>query len=148
STAPVQTTSRTVPVPESVPSVTVASRPVSQSSPAPVQNSPRTVVVPDSVPSVVVPARPVAMKTAPAPQVAAAPAPASPRMLPAPVPAAPMPAPPAAAPSPGVAMLLGILHNSVNPFQREWAVESLAATEWRSNPEVVPALVQAAREDA
>jgi HEAT repeat protein len=44
-------------------------------------------------------------------------------------------------------MLVGILHNSVNPFQREWAAESLAATDWRANPEVVPALVQAARDD-
>jgi hypothetical protein len=33
------------------------------------------------------------------------------------------------------------------PSQREWAVEGLAASDWRHDPTIVPALVKAARED-
>lgn len=50
--------------------------------------------------------------------------------------------------SEGVPMLLNLLRTSVNPFQREWAVESLATTDCRGNPDVVPTLVKSAREDA
>lgn len=44
--------------------------------------------------------------------------------------------------------MLMVLHDSLYPSQREWAAENLSTCDWRSNPQVVPALVTAAREDA
>jgi hypothetical protein len=43
--------------------------------------------------------------------------------------------------------LLKILHDSVYPSERERAVDALANRDWRANPQVVDALVKAARED-
>ena len=46
-----------------------------------------------------------------------------------------------------VGQLLAALKDSLQPSQREWAVEGLAKVNWRSNREVVPALLTAVRED-
>src|SRR5262249_19120834 len=43
--------------------------------------------------------------------------------------------------------MLGVLRDSLYPSQREWAVESLSALDWRMHPDVVQALVLGARED-
>jgi hypothetical protein len=43
--------------------------------------------------------------------------------------------------------MLGVLHDSLYPSQREWAVEGLASVDWHANPHVVQALLTAARED-
>jgi hypothetical protein len=43
--------------------------------------------------------------------------------------------------------LLGMLKESLYPSQREWAAECLARQNWRSQPQVVDALVLAARAD-
>jgi hypothetical protein len=49
---------------------------------------------------------------------------------------------------PGVPMLLTVLRNSVNPFQREWAVDSLATCDWRGQTDVANVVIKAAREDS
>jgi hypothetical protein len=50
--------------------------------------------------------------------------------------------------APGVPATLEMLSHAVNPMQREWAADNLAEANWRSNPEVVTALLKAAREDS
>jgi hypothetical protein len=40
-----------------------------------------------------------------------------------------------------------VLRDSLYPSQREWAAESLATLDWRSNPQVVQALLTAAKDD-
>jgi hypothetical protein len=67
-------------------------------------------------------------------------------------PAAFVPAPrpgylPAAAPEMGKGQLLAALRDSLYPSEREVAAERLAGYKWQSEPEVVQALVQAARHD-
>jgi hypothetical protein len=52
-----------------------------------------------------------------------------------------------AAPPARVEQMLGLLRTSVFPSQREWSAMYLAAVEWRTNPQILPALVGAARED-
>jgi hypothetical protein len=43
--------------------------------------------------------------------------------------------------------LLSMLRTSLYPSQREWAAEKLATLDWRAYPQVVQALIQAAKED-
>jgi hypothetical protein len=43
--------------------------------------------------------------------------------------------------------LLGTLRDSIYPSHREWAVNNLATLDGKSNPQVVQALLSAARED-
>lgn len=43
---------------------------------------------------------------------------------------------------------LSVLKRSIYPFQREWAVESLAGADWQSHPEVLQAVLMTARKDA
>jgi hypothetical protein len=43
--------------------------------------------------------------------------------------------------------LLGMLRESMYPSEREWAADKLAAVDWRSNGQIVQALVQGAKED-
>lgn len=57
-------------------------------------------------------------------------------------------APVASTNGPNPQQLLVVLRNSIYPFQREWAVDNLSNVDWRSNPEVVQALMSAARKDA
>lgn len=57
-------------------------------------------------------------------------------------------APVASTHGPNPQQLLVVLRNSIYPFQREWAVDNLSNVDWRSNPEVVQALMSAARKDA
>ena len=54
-----------------------------------------------------------------------------------------------AQPAPGqqIDQLLRVLRESPYPAQREWAAQSLASFDWRANPQVVPALLQAAMQD-
>jgi hypothetical protein len=40
-----------------------------------------------------------------------------------------------------------VLRTSLYPSQREWSAEYLAGVDWRTHPQVLPALVSAARED-
>jgi hypothetical protein len=47
----------------------------------------------------------------------------------------------------GTPQLLGMLKDSLYPSQREWAADCLARQNWRSQPQVVDALVVAARQD-
>lgn len=54
---------------------------------------------------------------------------------------------PAPGPSGQMAQLLTILRESLYPAQRQWAARQLANFDWRSQPEVIPALLQAARHD-
>jgi hypothetical protein len=61
-------------------------------------------------------------------------------------PAAPTPAP-AAPPAQDKGQLLTVLRDSLYPSERETAAERLAGCNWHSEPEVVQALVQAARHD-
>ncbi len=49
--------------------------------------------------------------------------------------------------APNIPEMLGLLRDSLYPSQREWAVENLAPLDWRMHPDVVQALVTAARED-
>jgi hypothetical protein len=72
------------------------------------------------------------------------PAPFNPMMMPASQPM--MPPAQAAAPS-NTPQLLGLLKNSLYPSHREWAADCLSRQDWRSQPEVVQALVTAAKED-
>ncbi len=39
------------------------------------------------------------------------------------------------------------LRDSLYPSQREWAAESMSTVDWRSHPQVVQALMTAAKED-
>jgi hypothetical protein len=48
---------------------------------------------------------------------------------------------------PSAAQLTLVLHDAVNPFQREWAAESLAVVQWPSYNEVVRCLLTAIRTD-
>lgn len=51
-------------------------------------------------------------------------------------------------PSPqAMQQMLAALRDSLYPSQREWAAESLATVDWRSNPHIVQALVTAAKDD-
>jgi hypothetical protein len=43
--------------------------------------------------------------------------------------------------------LLNQLHDSMLPSQREWAADKLAEMDWRTNPQIVTALVQVAKDD-
>jgi hypothetical protein len=58
-------------------------------------------------------------------------------------------APQASAPQPVAdpLYLTNVLRNAGHFAQREWAARSLAAADWRANPEVVTALLTAARRD-
>jgi hypothetical protein len=49
--------------------------------------------------------------------------------------------------SQGVSQMQTALRDSLYPSQREWAAESLATVDWRTNPQVVEALLTAARND-
>ena len=42
---------------------------------------------------------------------------------------------------------MAILHDSPYPSRREMAVETLARADWHSDPNVLPILIQTARED-
>jgi len=53
----------------------------------------------------------------------------------------------AASPAPAEQPMLAALRDSLFPSQREWAVEGLATLDWHVHPEVVQALVSAARQD-
>jgi len=67
-------------------------------------------------------------------------------MMPAP-PVCPPQAPPMAAGN-NAGQLMLTLRDAMYPSHREWAAEAMASTtDWRSNPQVVDALVLAARED-
>jgi hypothetical protein len=46
-----------------------------------------------------------------------------------------------------IQQMLSTLRDSLYPSQREWAADSLAMTDWRTHPQVVQALVTAAKED-
>jgi len=46
-----------------------------------------------------------------------------------------------------IPQMLSALHDSLLPSQREWAVEGLAKMDWRSNPVIVKAILQAAKDD-
>jgi hypothetical protein len=46
-----------------------------------------------------------------------------------------------------VPQMMSSLHDALYPSQREWAAESLSAVDWRTHPQVVQALVTAAKED-
>jgi hypothetical protein len=72
------------------------------------------------------------------------PAPFNPMMVPASQPM--MPQAQAAAPS-NTPQLLALLKDSLYPSHREWAADCLSRQDWRSQPEVVQALVTAAKED-
>jgi hypothetical protein len=43
--------------------------------------------------------------------------------------------------------LLGVLRYSTDFSQREWAIDNLSRTSWRTDPNVLPALLKSARED-
>ncbi len=74
-----------------------------------------------------------------------APAAYHPAMLPAARPSAPQTqAAPAAMSTP---QLLSMLKDSLYPSHREWAADCLSRQDWRSQPQVVPALLTAAKED-
>jgi hypothetical protein len=47
----------------------------------------------------------------------------------------------------GLQQSLRVLRDALYPSQREWAADALSRVDWRTNPQVVPALVAAARED-
>ncbi len=64
------------------------------------------------------------------------------------MPAYPAPGPQASAPGVhSVAQMLLTLKDALYPSHREWAAEALAISDWRSNPQVVDALMLAAKED-
>ena len=46
-----------------------------------------------------------------------------------------------------VGQLTTLLRDSVYPSQREWAAETLASMDWRRQPQIVDALVAAAKQD-
>jgi len=46
-----------------------------------------------------------------------------------------------------IPQMMSALHDSLLPSQREWALEGLAKTDWRSNPAIVKAILQAAKDD-
>jgi hypothetical protein len=70
---------------------------------------------------------------------------ADPRALPSPLPAVANATPPAPSNTP---QLVAVLRDSLYPSQREWAVESLSSQRSsQSNPQVVQALISAAKED-
>src|SRR5258708_35836378 len=52
-----------------------------------------------------------------------------------------------AAPSVDVQSMLNQPHDSMLPLQREWAANQLAELDWRTQPQVVDSLVQAAKDD-
>ncbi|MFO0967670.1 MAG: HEAT repeat domain-containing protein [Gemmataceae bacterium] len=54
---------------------------------------------------------------------------------------------PAPAPVSEISQLLMVLRESPYPAQRSWAANQLGTFDWRGNPEVLPALIQAARHD-
>ena len=60
---------------------------------------------------------------------------------------APMSSDPRMVQSAAEQQMLAALHGSLFPSQREWAAEGLATLDWRIHPEIVQALVTAARED-
>jgi hypothetical protein len=57
------------------------------------------------------------------------------------------PAAPQAAPAPQVGQLVDLLHDSPYPAQREMAASYLAGQDARSNPQIVPALIEGAKQD-
>jgi hypothetical protein len=46
-----------------------------------------------------------------------------------------------------VQQMVGILRTSLYPSQREWSADYLAKLDWRAHPQVLPALLAAAKED-
>lgn len=82
----------------------------------------------------------------------------SPRTYAGPMPPNPFPAMPAQpvmpasytpppAASANIGQLLGVLRESLYPAQREWAAVQLANHDWRMQPEILPALILAAKSD-
>lgn len=55
---------------------------------------------------------------------------------------------PSSAREPNLQATYMLLRDAVYPSQREWAADSLTAVDWRSNPQVVQALLSSAREDS
>jgi hypothetical protein len=88
-----------------------------------------------------IPAPPPVIAAAPSAAVVAAGFPVA-----APPPPAPLPRM-AADEMPGTGALLTTLRGSLYPSQREWAADRLTACDWRANPQIVDALVTAARND-
>lgn len=90
------------------------------------------------------PSKPIDMKPIVTPKtpLSAAPRPVT---LPAPAPVAQ--ARPQTSAGANPQQMLLVLRNSIYPFQREWAVENLSQVDWHGNPEVVQALMNAARKD-
>lgn len=150
--APVNKPVATMPAPKPVAAQPVETKPVAlgpvEMKPAvkPIQTVSLTTKPVESKPVMVKPAETVAQPVSAKPAVQ----PVAMTTTPAPMPAS-MPTPSVTprgnAVGPNPHQLLLVLRNSIYPFQREWAVDNLSNIDWRSNPEVVQALMSAARKD-
>jgi hypothetical protein len=147
--APAKASSTSDVTPVSVPEASPApAKPTGKIKTTPLIKSPPSVPAPDPVPSTksAYPASPNNAFTQPSPD-----SPASPAYSPYP----PMPMSQPVAPAPRTSslggmsptQLLSMLRDSVQPEQREWAADCLAACDGWTNPKVVEALTAAARGD-
>lgn len=141
--------------PEPIPLASFSAAPVPQAQPVekkPLIAAPLTRIL----------SKPVMPATPEPPPVVAQPAVAKPQAAPVPTRAIPLqrlvvpasqPAPvpqqqSRATINPDPEPYLAVLKRSIYPFQREWAVESLAGTDWQNHPEVLQAVLTSAKRDA